>query len=429
MNYEETLEYINSINWMGSKLGLERIQGLLLNLGNPQKQLKFIHIGGTNGKGSTAAMLSSVLIEAGYRTGLFTSPYVNFFNERMQIDNVPISNDELALIATDVRPHADTMEDPPTEFELNTAIAMEYFKRNQCDIVVLEVGMGGELDSTNVIDFPELAVITAIGLDHVNELGGTLDAIARTKAGIIKNHTDVLVYQQDEKIESIIKEYCESKDAKYHSPDFSQVIPGIFDIDSQTFSYKGEKYTIPLIGSYQVYNAAMVLEAVSILRSKNWKISEEAVGKGLKKTRWPGRFEVLKRNPIVIVDGSHNPQGIKATAESIRKYFQGKRIIFLMGIMADKDVDAMLDEIVPLASEFFTVTPDNSRAMPAEKLASLLEKKGANATACISVAQGVDRAIEASGNDGVVCAIGSLYMVGDVRAYIIGRKGDIENGI
>lgn len=429
MNYKETLEYINSITWLGSKPGLDRIRELLALMGSPHKELKFIHIGGTNGKGSTAAMLSSILQEAGYKTGLFTSPYVNFFNERMQINGSPIADDDLARITTEIRPYADSLKDSPTEFELNTAVAMEYFKINQCDIVVLEVGMGGELDSTNIIDSPELAVLTAIGLDHVRELGNTIEAIAATKAGIIKSGTDALVYQQDESIENIIRKHCEKIGARYHGPDFSQIQPESFDIDRQSFSYKGVLYTIPLIGAYQIYNASMVLEAVEILRRKNWEIPEEAVQNGLMKTKWPGRFEVLLRKPVFIVDGSHNLQGIKATAGSIKKYFPGKKVIFLIGIMADKDVDNMMDEVIPLASEFFTVTPENSRAMPADKLAALLESKGAKAAAGSSIGHGVDMAIQAADSDSVVCAIGSLYMVGDVRAYILNRKGDFKNGI
>ena len=205
MNYQETLEYIASINWKGSVLGLERIRELMDKLGNPQKELKFIHITGTNGKGSTAAFLSSVLIEAGYKVGLFTSPYIEVFNERMQINNCNISDEELAEITTYIRPFADAMEDKPTEFELNTAISLVYFQRNHCDIVVFEVGMGGELDSTNVIDFADVAVFTAIGLDHTEELGDTIEKIAATKAGIIKKNCRVVLCKKADSVSSVIR--------------------------------------------------------------------------------------------------------------------------------------------------------------------------------------------------------------------------------
>lgn len=428
MDYKETLEYINNITWLGSKLGLDRIKELLESIGNPQNKLKFVHIGGTNGKGSTAAMLSSVLEKAGYRVGLFTSPYIDFFNERMQINNIPISNNELAEIATYIRPFSDVMEDPATEFELNTAIAMEFFYRNKCDIVVLEVGMGGELDSTNIIDTPELAIITAIGLDHVKELGGTIQAIAKTKAGIIKKNGDVLVYEQDKEITDIIEENCKEKNAHYFSPDFSGLKLMSSDIYSQHFMYHDEEFCIGLIGTYQIYNAVMALRAVEILRTKGWHIGRDAVQEGLKAAKWPGRFEIILREPVFIVDGAHNPHGIKATAASIKKHLKNQKVIFLFGVMADKDVENMLKEITPLASEFFTVTPDNPRAMPAEKLAELIQKYSVKATPCTSIGHGVDSAINAAGLEGAVCAIGSLYMIGDIRSYLNNKKGEIQNG-
>lgn len=418
MNYTETIEYINSITWLGAKLGLERIKTLLGNIGNPQDGLKFIHIGGTNGKGSISAMLSSVLEQSGYKVGLFTSPYVNFFNERMQINNVPISDEELAKTATYIRPFAENLEDLPTEFELNTAIALKYFLDNKCDIVILEVGMGGELDSTNVIRNHELAIITAIGLDHVKELGGTIEAIAKTKAGIIKENSDVLVYQQAEAIENIFKKVCEDKKSIYHSPDFTKTIPIKLDIMLQTFEYENKIYSIPLVGTYQIYNTTMVLKAIEILNNKGWNISEKATSQGLSSTKWPGRFEVLRKDPVFIVDGAHNHHGIKATAKSIRDHFKDKKIIFLIGVMADKDIDNMLAEIIPLAKEFITVAPDNQRAMPSSDLANLIREKGVKATPCLSIEEGVMEAINRAGSEGIVCAVGSLYMIGDIRKCI-----------
>ena len=419
MNYTETIEYINSITWLGAKLGLDRIKELLKQIGNPQKKLKFIHIGGTNGKGSVSAMLSSVLEESGYKVGLFTSPYVNFFNERMQINNTPIKDEELAKTATYIKPFADNLFDPPTEFELNTAIAMKYFSDNNCDIVILEVGMGGELDSTNVIDTPELAVITMIGLDHIKELGGTIQAIAKTKSGIIKEDTDVLLYKQSREVEDIIKDVCKSKKSRCYSPDFEKIKPVDLDIFKQTFEYDGEEYAIPLVGTYQLFNAGVVLKAVEILQNKGWKITKEIVKTGLMKTNWPGRFEVLKNEPVFIVDGAHNHQGIKATAKSIKDHFEDKKVVFLLGVMEDKDISSMLKEIIPLASEFITVSPNNERAMPAEELAKKINQYGGVATPSSNIEKGIYDAIEKSGKDGVVCAIGSLYMVGDVRKYLV----------
>ena len=416
MTYNEALTYIHSICWKGSKLGLDRTRELLGKLGNPEKQLKFIHIAGTNGKGSCAAMLSSILEEAGYHTGLYTSPFINRFNERMQIDHQCIPDDELAELTEYIRPFADGMEDSPTEFELITALAMVYFARHKCDIVVLEVGMGGELDSTNIIDVPEAAVIMAMGLDHVKELGPTMADIARAKAGIIKEGGDVVIYGGNPEADPVFEEVCAQRSAKLHKADFSAIVPGPFGLDGQSFSYGAWKdLQIPLVGVYQMRNAAVVLETVQVLRGKGWHISDAAVASGLKNTRWPARFEVLRRDPVFIVDGGHNPHGIRATADSLQRLFPGKKFTFVTGVMADKDVESILGLIVPLADQFFTVRPDNPRAMSAEELADRIRAMGAKATPCESVAAGVARAVEAEGKDGIACALGSLYMSGDVR--------------
>ena len=417
MTYEEALSYIHSICWKGSKLGLDRTRELLGKLDDPQKELKFIHIAGTNGKGSTAAMLSSILEEAGYRVGLYTSPFINRFNERMQVNHQPIPDEELAALTEYVRPHADAMADSPTEFELITALAMVWFARQKCDIVVLEVGMGGELDSTNIIDVPEAAVIAAMGLDHVKELGPTMADIARAKAGIIKEGGRVVSYGGNPEADEVIAAVCRARNASLCQPDFSAIVPGDFGLEGQTFSYKGWRVLrIPLVGAYQMNNAAVVLETVEVLRQRGWSVSDEAVRQGLADTRWPARFEVLRRDPVFIVDGGHNPHGIRATAESLSRLFPGRKITFVTGVMADKDVEHILGLIVPLADQFFTVRPDNPRAMDAGELAARIEAMGAKATACASVRDGVDRAIQAEGPHGVACALGSLYMSGEVRS-------------
>ena len=417
MTYEEALSYIHSICWKGSKLGLDRTRELLGKLDDPQKELKFIHIAGTNGKGSTAAMLSSILEEAGYRVGLYTSPFINRFNERMQVNHQPIPDEELAALTEYVRPHADAMADSPTEFELITALAMVWFARQKCDIVVLEVGMGGELDSTNIIDVPEAAVIAAMGMDHVKELGPTMADIARAKAGIIKEGGRVVSYGGNPEADEVIAAVCRARNASLRQPDFSAIVPGDFGLEGQTFSYKGWRgLRIPLVRAYQMNNAAVVLETVEVLRQRGWSVSDEAVRQGLADTRWPARFEVLRRDPVFIVDGGHNPHGIRATAESLSRLFPGRKITFVTGVMADKDVEHILGLIVPLADQFFTVRPDNPRAMDAGELAARIEAMGAKATACASVRDGVDRAIQAEGPHGVACALGSLYMSGEVRS-------------
>ena len=416
MTYEEALSYIHSVCWMGSKPGLARTFSLLEKLGNPHEKLKFIHIGGTNGKGSTAAMLSTILEKAGYNVGLYTSPFIMRFNERMQVNHEQIADDELAALTEEIRPFADAMEDKPTEFELITALAMLYFVRHNCDIVVLEVGMGGELDSTNVIPAPEVAVLTAMGMDHVRELGPTMADVARAKAGIIKKGCGVVSYGGNADADAVFAEVCKEKNVPLRSPDFSAIVPGEFNLDGQFFSYKEwQNVSIPLVGRYQMNNAAVVLETVGLLREKGWNISDEQVREGLRVTRWPARFEILQRDPVFIVDGGHNPHGIRATADSLQRLFPGRKFTFVTGVMADKDVEEILGLIVPLAERFFTVKPGNPRAMDAEVLAERIRALGVTATACESVADGVKRAIEAEGTDGVACALGSLYMSGEVR--------------
>lgn len=416
MTYEEALKYIQTVSWKGSKLGLDRTQELLAKLGNPEKKMKFIHLAGTNGKGSTASMISTILEKAGYKVGLYTSPYIMRYNERMQINHQQIPDDELAVVTEHIRPIADAMEDVPTEFELNTALAMEYFSRNNCDIVVLEVGMGGELDSTNVIDVPEVAIITAMGFDHVAELGPTMADIARAKAGIIKDGCTVVSYGGNPEADDVIANTCVEKGATLRQPNFAAIVPGEFSLEGQTFSYKTwQNMSIPLVGEYQMNNAAVVLEAVEALRAKGWNISDENVREGMATTKWPARFEVLRRDPVFIVDGGHNPHGIKATAQSLQRMFPGRKFTFVTGVMADKDVESILGLVTPLAKQFFAVRPDNPRAMKAEELAERIRALGVPAEACESVAAGVAKAIEAEGTDGVAVALGSLYMSGEVR--------------
>ena len=416
MTYEEALSYIHSVCWMGSKPGLERTYSLLEKLGNPHEKLKFIHIGGTNGKGSTAAMLSTILEKAGYRVGLYTSPFIMRFNERMQVNHEQIADDELAALTEEIRPYADAMEDKPTEFELITALSMLYFERHKCDIVVLEVGMGGELDSTNVIPAPEVAVLTAMGMDHVRELGPTMADVARAKAGIIKTGCAAVSYGGNADADEVFAAVCNQRNVPLRSPDFSAIVPGDFNLDGQFFSYKEwQNVSIPLVGRYQMNNAAVVLETVGLLREKGWNLSDDQVREGLRMTRWPARFEIMQRDPVFIVDGGHNPHGIRATADSLQRLFPGRKFTFVTGVMADKDVEEILGLITPLAERFFTVKPGNPRAMDAEVLAERIRALGVEAIPCENVADGVKRAIEAEGTDGVACALGSLYMSGEVR--------------
>jgi len=425
MTYQEALTYIHSVIWRGKRIGLGRITELLHKMGNPERDLKFVHVAGTNGKGSTASMTASVLKEAGYHTGLFISPFIHVFNERMQIDGEMISDEELVEITGYVRALAEQMEDKPTEFELITALAMEYFKRNRCEIVVLEVGLGGEMDSTNVIPRPEVAVITALGLDHTKELGDTIQDIARAKAGIIKEGGQVVFYGQNPEAQVIVEAIASEKHCQLTIPDYEKLWMGEKSLSGQSFSYKEyEDLRIGLLGTYQLYNACVVIETIEALRRQGWEISDSAMQFGLEESEWTGRFEKIHEQPLIFVDGSHNPHGIKATADSLRTYFPQGGITFLVGVLADKDAIHMMEELPEMASSFVTITPPSMRAMGSEDLAVLLgSMTDKPIQAAASVEEGCAMALQAAGENGVICAIGSLYMVGDVTAAFQGILG------
>ena len=420
MNYQEALAYISGVAFFGSKPGLERIRELLEKLGNPQKGMKFIHIAGTNGKGSCAAMTASVLKAAGYKTGLYTSPYLYRFNERMQINGKQIDDEVLSEIVTRVKPAAEAMADHPTEFELMTAAALLWYAQENCDAVVLEVGLGGRFDATNIIDAPECAVIMNIGLDHTAVLGDTVEQIAFEKAGIIKKGCPVVLFQQSESVTRVVRRRCEEEGSALHIPDFSQIHSEFDSLYGQSFTYKGEAYALPLLGSHQLKNAAAVLEVVGVLRERGWKLEQTDVEHGLYAVSWPGRFELLSDEPLFVVDGGHNPQCAQTVAENLLRYFPDKRRILLLGILKDKDVGGLTDILDPVADEYICITPGSFRALPAEELAEHLKRYGKPVTVCGSIKDGVTAALERSDADSVVCAVGSLYSVGEIR-YCFGK--------
>ena len=412
MTGREAIEYIENYTWSRTRLGLARTRELLHAIGDPQKQLKFVHVSGSNGKGSTCAMLDSILRAAGYRTGLYTSPYIQDFCERMQVNGQNISGEDLARITEQVRVSADAMEDHPSQFELVTTIAMQHFLEQRCDLVVLEVGMGGELDSTNVIDCPEAAVITNIGLEHTEYLGDTLEKIASAKGGIIKPGCTAVCYDSVPEVMDTLRQICKERDAEFRIARAEDLNGLSHSLDGQRFAWKEKEYTLPLLGPHQLRNAGTVLETIAALREKGWEIPEAAVHTGLKTVRWPARFEVLWREPLFIVDGGHNPQCAEALCRNLKEYLPGQQFTFLAGILADKDYRQMLDLIAPFAKRFLCVTPDSPRALPAEDLAAEVLQRGTPACACESIEAGVREALKC-GEDTV--AFGSLYMAGHVR--------------
>ena len=416
MNAIEAVEYIHSITWLGSKPGLERTFELLRLMGDPQKKLKFIHIAGTNGKGSTASMTASILQKAGYRVGLFTSPCIYKFNERIQVNGEHISDDDLAEVTSFVKPLAASMEDHPTEFELVSCIGFEYFLWKKCDIVVLEVGMGGALDSTNVIPVPEVAVLTNIGLDHTDFLGNTLAEITETKAGIFKEGGDAILYPGERSVEQTAERICEQRNMRLKKADFSALKLLSRNLEGQVFDYGHRKgLQLPLLGVHQLHNAAVVLTIVDTLLEKGWKITEENIRDGLQATFWPGRFEIMRKDPLFIIDGGHNPQCFEALVKNIEDYLAGRKVIALSGVLADKDYVRMYQPVMPLVEEFVCITPPTPRKLEAAELAEHLRKAGAVATACDTIAEGVRLAVEKAGKDGVVLCFGSLYSIAEIR--------------
>ena len=416
MTVEQAIAYIHSVFWKGSIPGLSRTQTLLSLIGNPEKKLKFIHIAGTNGKGSTAAMTASILRKAGYKTGLYTSPYIYRFNERMQIDGEEISDEELAEITQWIKPFADSMEEAPTEFELVSCIAFEYFKRNNCDIVVLEVGMGGALDSTNVIEVPEVAVITNIGLDHTDYLGSTVEEIAYTKAGIFKEGGHAVIYRSTESVEAVFEQVCAERNISLKKADFAGLKLLSCDLEGQVFDCGDRKaLTLPLLGDHQLHNAAVVLAVADTLIANGWNITEENIRDGLRDVSWPGRFDIVWKDPLFIIDGGHNPQCIEALVKNIQDYLKDRTVIALTGVLADKDYADMYKPVMPLVQEFVCITPPNPRKLEAALLAQYLQEAGAKAAACETVEAGVRMAMEKAGKQGVVLYFGSLYTIGDIR--------------
>ena len=416
MTAEQAIEYIHSVCWKGSIPGLGRTNTLLGLMGDPHKKLKYVHIAGTNGKGSTAAMTASILRKAGYKVGLYTSPYIYRFNERMQINGEQIPDQELADITEWVKPLAQSMAESPTEFELVSCIAFEYFYRNNCDIVVLEVGMGGALDSTNVIPCPEVAVITNIGLDHTDVLGKTVEEIALTKSGIFKENGAAVVYRGTEGVEAVFEKVCAEKNVSLKKANFEGLKLHSHGLTGQVFDCGDRKaLELPLLGDHQLHNAAVVLGVIDTLQEKGWKITEDHVREGLKTVSWPGRFDIMRNDPLFIIDGGHNPQCIEALVKNIQDYLAGKKVIVLTGVLADKDYADMYKPVMPLVQEFVCITPPNPRKLDAQLLAAYLTEAGTTATACDSVVAGVETAIKKAGKDGVVLCFGSLYSIGAIR--------------
>lgn len=419
MTYQEALERLDRAQILGGHLGLDHTRELLARLGSPERRLRFVHVAGTNGKGSTAALLDSCLRQAGYRTGLYTSPHLTRCNERFRVNGAPVSDETLAGALSRVLAEADRIPGSPAQFELLTCAAFLCFLEAGCGIVVLEVGLGGRLDATNVIPVPEAAVITRIGLDHTELLGDTLEKIAREKAGIIKTGGTVVLGDRTPAVVREVQDICRRRASALHLARPARLLSR--SLEGQVFAWGPcPELELSLLGPHQLQNAATALETLEVLEGRGWKVPPQAVREGLRRAVWPGRMELAARHPDILIDGGHNRQCAEAVAESLRTLYPGKKCRFLLGVLADKDVDGILQTLVPLAEEIAAVTPDSPRALPAQALCRRLEEgfQFRRAAAFERPAQALESLRGRAGAEDVICACGSLYLVGEVRAAL-----------
>lgn len=430
MTYTEAEAFIKRSYDQVIRLGLSRMEVLMEKLGNPQEQLKFIHVAGTNGKGSVCAMTARIFQCAGFKTGLFTSPVISDYREQFQINGEMISKEDFSRLAEKVKHICDQMDDPPSEFEKAVALAFLYFNEFHCELVVLEVGLGGTDDATNVIGTPEVAAIVNIDFDHMGFLGGTLTQIAKKKAGIIKEAGTVVTAKQKEEVMTVLQERCTALNARLIKTSDSQIRIREKSLDGQCFDYEKksaegtkclQKIKLSLLGNHQCENAAVVLEIMDCLRAKGYDVSEHAIREGMGSVYWPGRFEVVSKDPLVIIDGAHNPDGIHALSHNLKEYCQDEKFIFITGILKDKDYHEMLKQMLPLADSFATIAPDNPRAMSANECADAIRLCGFDGEIVVStdIRQAISAALQMAKDKGLgICAFGSLYSVGTLKAAI-----------
>jgi len=420
MTRDEVMNFIDSSKKFGSKLELLRIEKLCELLGNPQNDLKCIHIAGTNGKGSTSVFINNILINAGFKVGLYTSPYIYEFNERIQINNVPVSDVELVDIMSTVSQKVDIMLsegfEHPTEFELITAAAFLYFKEKRCDYVVLEVGLGGTYDATNIIKTPLLSVITSISIDHTDYLGDTIEEIAKNKCGIIKKSCPVVTYMnQDIKALTVIEKTAQENNAPLTVSDGSSLEIKRCSLSGNEFLYNGEVYETTLVGKYQIYNAITAINAANVLKKCKISLSEENIKCGLKLSKWYARFEVLQKSPTIILDGSHNADGMAAFVETAKEVMD-KKPICVFGMLKDKDYDLCL-KMMSLITDTVIVTEveENPRRESVEKLAQSAKKHIKKVYSEKSNSDAMKLALSLAKEDDTIIALGSLYMMNSIK--------------
>lgn len=429
MNYREAMQYIDELRPLGRVMGLDSMRRLCEKLGNPQEQLKFVHIAGTNGKGSVLAYVSTVMQEAGYRVGRYLSPAVKEYREVFQVDGRTITQSGLCKYLEPVKAAVASMVEEglphPTLFEVETAVAFLLFQDKECDLVVLETGLGGALDATNVVEQTLAAVFSSISMDHMDILGDSLEEIATVKAGIIKNGCYVISARQTPEVMKILRQASLLKKGKFLTADVSRAKHVRYGVTKQSFDYDRYKnLEISMLGQFQIENAVLAVETVMALGRCGYKIPEEKLRKGLVETKWPGRFDVIAKRPLFIADGAHNEDAAKKLAESIRFYFTNRKIIYIMGMLKDKEADKVIRSTYELASHIITVTPPaGDRAMSALDLAQTAREYHDAVTAADCVQEAVEIAYLLAGKDkeAVIIAFGSLSYLGELMDIVIHR--------
>ncbi len=419
---DEAYGFIKQKTWTDTGVGLERMRELLGALGHPERAFAVIHVAGTNGKGSVCSMLASIFTASGFKTGLLTSPHLISMNERIRIGDELIGDEAFCRVAEEVRQASLKMSEPPTEYEIITAMAFLYFKEEGTDAAVIEVGLGGELDSTNAIEKPVLTVITSIGLDHTEILGNSLTEIASAKAGIIKPKVPVVANVSDNGAYSVIEERAHSLSSPLDRVNDGDLECVSSDLHGTRFKFKGfdREFFLHLAGAYQRRNAATVMTAVRELKKAGFGITDDGIAAGLAGCSWPARFEVLSEHPAFIVDGAHNPEGVSAAVRSLMELLPEEKngVIFICGVLADKDFPAMMKLLSPIAKKVFTLTPDSKRALDGKRLKEIAEGCGIEAESCESEKEAARKALQTAGKDGTVCFLGSLYLAGRIRETV-----------
>ncbi|MBQ2679541.1 MAG: bifunctional folylpolyglutamate synthase/dihydrofolate synthase [Firmicutes bacterium] len=422
MTYDEAVKFIEAMGANVIKLGLERVEELLHAMGDPQENLNVIHVAGTNGKGSFCAFMSSILRDAGYRVGVYTSPHLVSYTERYSINGENISEKEFSDIVEYIKESAGDID--PTPFEMLTALAFEFFKRNNTDFVILEVGLGGRFDATNVIKKPILSAIAQIGMDHMDYLGDTVEKIAFEKGGIIKENSPAVLYFQENDVYDVIKGICDEKNAKLYYPEYQDIEvvsqnfrETVFNLKTDLYEYKS--LAIRLIGNYQMENAANAVCAAYVLQQSGIPVSEENIRNGLKNAKWEGRMELFDIKPMVLLEGAHNIDGIRELRSSLETYFKDIPITLLLGVLGDKEYEKMLQEIVPLCDRIVLTKPENTRALDI----SILKERTEKIKPVEFVSENINEAFEYgfthTEENGVLCCAGSLYLVGAIKKHVL----------